>query len=131
MKYFSIRELSSSATAVRKGIDNTPDARVKANLTALVANVLDPVRERYGKPIVVTSGYRSEKLNRAIIVVRNRRWVVREIEETLTSNGRKPSWKVTCHPIEISDESAESRWVLTKGVWDDGGAWLDDGRWND
>ncbi len=68
---------------------------------------------------------------RAIIVVRNRRWVVREIEETLTSNGRKPSWKVTCHPIEISDESAESRWVLTKGVWDDGGAWLDDGRWND
>lgn len=68
---------------------------------------------------------------RAIIVVRNRRWVVREIEETLTSSGRKPSWKVTCHPIEISDESAESRWVLTKGVWDDGGAWLDDGRWND
>ena len=68
---------------------------------------------------------------RAIIVVRNRRWVVREIEETLTSSGRKPSWKVTCHPIEISDESAESRWVLTRGVWDDGGAWLDDGRWND
>lgn len=68
---------------------------------------------------------------RAIIVVRNRRWVVREIEETLTSSGRKPSWKVTCHPIEISDTAAESRWVLTKGVWDDGGAWLDDGRWND
>ena len=42
MKYFSMQELTSSATARRKGIDNTPDAQAKANLTALVANVLDP-----------------------------------------------------------------------------------------
>lgn len=68
---------------------------------------------------------------RSILVVRNRRWVVRDIEETLTSKGRKPSWKVTCHPIEITDTAAESRWVLTKGVWDDGGAWIDSGKWND
>ena len=68
---------------------------------------------------------------RSILVVRNRRWVVRDIEETLTSKGRKASWKVTCHPIEITDTAAESRWVLTKGVWDDGGAWIDSGKWND
>lgn len=66
MKYFSMRELTASATAVRKKIDNTPDLQAKANLTALVANVLDPLREAYGKPIVVTSGYRSVKLNRAV-----------------------------------------------------------------
>ena len=68
---------------------------------------------------------------RSILVVRNRRWVVRDIEETLTSKGRKPSLKVTCHPIEITDTAAESRWVLTKSVWDDGGAWIDSGKWND
>lgn len=66
MKYFTIQELTASATAKRKGIDNTPDAVATANLTALVANILDPLREAYGKPIVVTSGYRCPKLNRAV-----------------------------------------------------------------
>lgn len=68
---------------------------------------------------------------RAVYVIRNKRYVCRDIEETITAKGRKPRWKMTCHPIDISDTAAESRWVLTKGVWDDGGAWLDDGRWND
>lgn len=66
MKYFTIRELTASATAARKGIDNTPDNVVRANLTSLVANVLDPLREAYGKPIIVTSGYRCPKLNKAV-----------------------------------------------------------------
>ena len=66
MKYFTLNELTASSTAKRKGIDNTPDATVKANLTALVANILDPLREAYGKPIVVSSGYRCPKLNRAV-----------------------------------------------------------------
>lgn len=66
MKYFTMTELTSSATAKRKGIDNTPDAKAKAALSALVANVLDPLREKYGKPIVVSSGYRSPKLNKAV-----------------------------------------------------------------
>lgn len=66
MKYFTIDELIKSATAQRKGIDNSPSAQVKANLTALVDKVLDPLREAYGKPIIVTSGYRCEKLNKAV-----------------------------------------------------------------
>lgn len=66
MKYFTIDELIKSTTAQRKGIDNSPSAQVKANLTALVDKVLDPLREAYGKPIIVTSGYRCEKLNKAV-----------------------------------------------------------------
>lgn len=66
MKYFTIRELTASATAARKGIDNTPDNVARANLTSLVANILDPLREAYGKPIIVTSGYRCPKLNKAV-----------------------------------------------------------------
>ena len=66
MKYFTLQELTASATAKRKGIDNTPSPEVTARLTALVANVLDPLREAWGKPIVVTSGYRCPKLNRAV-----------------------------------------------------------------
>lgn len=66
MKYFSIDELCKSATAKRLKIDNTPSEYVKANLTALVKNVLDPLREAWKAPIIVGSGYRCEKLNKAV-----------------------------------------------------------------
>ena len=66
MKYFTLRELTKSDTAIRKGIDNTPSGLVRSRLTELVANVLDPLREAYGKPIRVTSGYRCAKLNKIV-----------------------------------------------------------------
>lgn len=66
MKYFTIEELCSSATAKRKGINNTPDESVKKNLTLLIEKILDPLREAWGAPIIVTSGYRCGKLNRAV-----------------------------------------------------------------
>ena len=68
---------------------------------------------------------------RQVYVIRNRRYVVRDVEETITAEGRNKLWRLTCYPISISDEAIEKRWILTKGVWDDGAAWLDDGRWND
>lgn len=71
MKYFTISELCSSDTARRKGIDNTPSETVKENLTALVANILDPLREAWGKPLRVSSGYRCQKLNSAVGGVKN------------------------------------------------------------
>ena len=66
MKYFTIKELSHSDTAVARGIDNYPTAEAIHNLTKLVENVLDPLRGKYGKPIRVSSGYRSAILNRSV-----------------------------------------------------------------
>lgn len=66
MKYFSIKEMTKSNTATAKGIDNTPDQTIMNNLTKLIEAVLDPLREWYGKPIIVNSGYRCEALNKAI-----------------------------------------------------------------
>ncbi len=66
MKYFSIKEMTKSNTATAKGIDNTPDQTITDNLTKLIEAVLDPLREWYGKPIIVNSGYRCEALNKAI-----------------------------------------------------------------
>lgn len=63
MKYFTLKELCKSETARRNGIDNTPGAVEETNLYALVDNVLDPLRNAWGKPIIVTSGFRCEKLN--------------------------------------------------------------------
>ena len=48
------------------GIDNTPTPEAVANLEALVEAALDPLRERYGYPIHVSSGYRCPRLNKAV-----------------------------------------------------------------
>lgn len=66
MKYFTITELTKSATAQRRGIKNTPSKEVTNSLTALIEKILDPLREVYGKPIIVDSGYRCPQLNAAV-----------------------------------------------------------------
>ena len=63
MKYFSITELTQSATAKRLGINNTPSDDIKKNLTLFIEKVLDPIREDWGGPIIVSSGYRCPELN--------------------------------------------------------------------
>ena len=66
MKYFTINELTRSTTARLNSIDNTPSQQAINNLKALVDNVLDPLREAWGKPIHVNSGYRCQTLNTAV-----------------------------------------------------------------
>lgn len=66
MKYFTIKELCKSSTATLKRIDNTPNSEIVNNLEQLVDNILDPLREEYGKPIKVNSGYRSPVLNKVV-----------------------------------------------------------------
>lgn len=64
--YFTLAELLKSDTAKRKGIDNTPSWEVVANLQELARDFLDPLRAAWGKAIRVSSGYRCEKLNKAV-----------------------------------------------------------------
>ena len=66
MKYFKKEEFTQSATAVSLGIDNTPSKEHVANLERLVAHVLDPLRESWGGPICVSSGYRCPELNKEV-----------------------------------------------------------------
>jgi hypothetical protein len=62
---FSLSELTKSEAATRLGLDNTPALQIIENLEALVENILQPVRDKFG-PVVVTSGYRSPEVNKAI-----------------------------------------------------------------
>ena len=55
-----------SQTATRRGIDNDPGEEEQANLQQLCEQVLQKVRDHFGKPVTVTSGYRSPELNKAI-----------------------------------------------------------------
>lgn len=62
-RWFTLDEFTRSPTARAMGIDNTPPPDAVQRLTLLVVNVLDPLRDALGKPITVTSGYRSPMLN--------------------------------------------------------------------
>lgn len=66
MKHFTLKELSHSDTAVSLGIDNAIRAEYVRNVEALVDLVLDPIREHWGLPIRVTSGYRCPELNEEV-----------------------------------------------------------------
>ena len=66
MKYFTIKELCKSSTANKLGINNNPSKNIITNLEALVDYILDPLREEYGNPIMVNSGYRCNELNKAV-----------------------------------------------------------------
>lgn len=61
--HFTLAELTVSEVAARNGLDNTPDAAAVENLRWLCMAILEPIREAVKTPIVVTSGYRSEKVN--------------------------------------------------------------------
>lgn len=65
-EHFTLDEMIYSDTARRHGLGNTPDAKVRLALSNLCQKILEPVRERFGHPIHVTSGYRSAELNRAV-----------------------------------------------------------------
>lgn len=64
-KYFSLPEVTVSDTAARRGINNSPPADINTRLKSS-AERLDAVREHLGKPVLVTSGYRSPALNKVI-----------------------------------------------------------------
>lgn len=70
-EHFTLAELVHSDTAERMGIDNTPSPLVVANLCTLMTEVLEPARDKLGVPIIVTSGYRCERLNKVVSRVRS------------------------------------------------------------
>ena len=64
-KNFSLRELTRSQTAIRKGIKNEPDQEQLMNLVALTVKILQPCRDKFGT-ISCNSGLRVLELNKAI-----------------------------------------------------------------
>ena len=93
-KNFSLAEFTESNTAIRNGIDNNPTAEHIHNLVELCENVLQPLRDRIGSSIRVTSGYRSEALNTAI----------GGSKTSDHSHGRAADIKLVINGVNISDE---------------------------
>ena len=114
-KYFTIEELCHSDTAIAKGIDNTPSEEVKKNLEALIENVLDPLREAYGKPIYVNSGYRNPALNKAVGGVSNSQHVKGQAADIDVHN--------TAENQKLYDYITNNL-DFDQCLWENGGAWI-------
>jgi len=65
-KSFTLNELTKSQEALRLNIDNTPNDEQILNLKILCEKILQPIRDFYGMPVSVSSGYRSPELCKAI-----------------------------------------------------------------
>jgi len=65
-KNFTYREMIQSYTSAKYGINNSPNDEQLLNLTVLCQNVLQPIREKYGKSIKVNSGFRCKELNKKV-----------------------------------------------------------------
>lgn len=65
-KNLTLSEMIKSNTARRRGIDNTPTEEHVENMKSLAENIFQPIRDHFGVPIYISSGYRSEALNNAI-----------------------------------------------------------------
>lgn len=115
MKHFTIDELCCSDTARSRGIDNTPTEEVRKNLTALVDNVLDPLREWYSKPIYVNSGYRCPALNKAVGGVASSQHLTGQAAD-IDVNDRAENRRLMKHIEDNLD--------FDQLIWENGGAWV-------
>jgi hypothetical protein len=64
--HFKLSEFTRSETAMRKRIDNTPSPAHIENLRKVCEKILEPVRNHFGKPVRINSGYRGPALNAAV-----------------------------------------------------------------
>lgn len=92
-KYFSIAELTKSETANKRKIDNKPTKEVENCLNQLIDNILDPLREAYGQPIIVSSGYRCPELNKAVGGAKTSQHTLGQAADIYTKSNSKESNK--------------------------------------
>lgn len=63
---FSLNELTKSQAAMRRGWSNAPPPEAVAALRRLCEGILEPIRLHFGKPVIINSGFRSPRVNKAI-----------------------------------------------------------------
>ena len=113
--YFSDAELMESATAKKKGIDNTPTASAWANLHALRDNILNPAREALGNCIYINCAYRSPKLN-ALIGGSSTSQHMNGCAADITTRSKEGNRKLFAILIEMSN--------FDQLIWEGQGSWI-------
>ena len=95
---FTLEELTYSATASLKGNANMPGLREIDNLKRLCQEVLQPIRDAYGKPLRVTSAFRSVTLNKAVRGAETSQHLIGEAADIVCDNNLS-LWNLICKMI--------------------------------
>ena len=120
MKYFSIEELTSSATALREGIDNRPGKCAYHLLHVLVDQLLDPIREAWGEPIVVSSGYRCKELNELVGGAKHSHHIIGCAADIIAGN--RADHRKLFRLIQQMQREGTIR--FTQLIWEGDGRWI-------
>ena len=120
MKYFCIEELTASATALREGIDNRPNKCACHLLHVLVQQLLDPIREAWGEPIVVSSGYRCKQLNELVGGVKNSHHILGCAADIIAGN--RADHRKLFKMIQKMQQQGQIR--FTQLIWEGDGRWI-------
>lgn len=111
-KNFTLEELYASDTARSKGINNHPTTEAIGNLTRLAYCLLQPLRDLLGKPIIITSGYRSKELNRVIGGVATSQHTLGEAADLYC-----PSLSIEALYQFVKDSNLEYDQLIQEGTW--------------
>ena len=115
-KYFTVNELTRSDKARQNGIENIPSQVVTLKLQQLIERVLDPLRELWGAPLLITSGYRCTQLNRLVCGAENSQHIVGEAAD-LTAGSRTENRAL--YEMAVRSSIPYDQIILEKG-----GAWI-------
>lgn len=96
---FTLEEFLNSSTAKRLGISNIPSREHLENLVLLCKEILQPIRDSYGAPIFITSGYRCETLNRLVGGEKTSQHLVGEAADIVCSDN-KSLWQLILRMIQ-------------------------------
>lgn len=88
-EHFQLLEFENSSTAIARGIDNTVPASIIPNIKALCNNVLEPLRQHVGEPVIISSGYRCPDLNKLVGGAANSQHMKGEACDILSLNQTK------------------------------------------
>ena len=115
-KYFTMGEMVRSQVADARAIDNRLPKKLVGNVQGLIDRVLDPLREWYGRPVYVNSGYRCPELNAAVGGVPNSFHLDGCAADIDTRQGRKENEKLF--------EFIRANLPFTELGWEGGGRWI-------
>ncbi len=103
MKYFTVSELIKSNKAINLKIWNGATREIEDNLIALTAAVLDPLRGKYGKPIHVSSGYRSSAVNKSVGGSVTSQHLLGEAADIYVDSGKKGNFELGRLIVELGN----------------------------
>ena len=110
--YFKMSELIQSDTAIKHKINNMPDINSLDNLLRVIYEILQPIRIAYGKPVIITSGYRCPQVNKLVNGAKNSNHTLgKAVDFKVKDETLQDVWQFCHDNLQFSELILEPSWV--------------------